>query len=61
MKSDVGKMTEYLNDAKLLDNKKRLVQESSLGVAYSLFHGDDDVKAYIRFTIIRNLRILQKR
>ncbi len=34
MKSEIGKMTEYLSDAQLLDSKKRMVQESSLEVAY---------------------------
>ncbi len=60
MKSEVGKMTEYMNDAKLLDNKKRMVQKSSPEVAYSPLHGDDDMKAYTRFNIIRKLNMFQK-
>ncbi len=60
MKSEINRIAEYLSEAKLLDSKKRMVQESSPEVAYSPFHGDDDMKAYTRFTIIRKLRRFQK-
>ncbi len=46
MKSEINRIAEYLNEAKLLDSKRRMVQESSPEVAYSPFHGDDDMKAY---------------
>ncbi len=37
-----------------------MVQESSPEVADSPFYGDDDMKAYTRFTIMRKLRMCQK-
>ncbi len=60
MKSEIGKMTEHLSDAKLLDKKKKMVQESSPEVAYSTFNGNDDMKACTRLTILRKLRRFQK-
>ncbi len=60
MKSEINPIAEYRSEAKLLDKKKKMIQESSTEVAYSPFHGDDDIKACTRFTIIRKLRMFQK-
>ena len=60
MKSEINRIAEYLSEAKLLDNKKNMIQESSPEVADSPCHGDDDMKACTRFTIIRKLRMFQK-
>ncbi len=43
-----------------MDSKKETIQESRPEVAYSPFHGDDDIKSYPRFTVIRKLRTFQK-